>query len=300
MTRAEVRALLDEGTLYVAHFAGLDNTTGATLLDTGQPPTEAAPGQGQWIEMSVTSVDAAPADALGAPGTTVGQALQDVNWNNIGGFPTDNDVRLALWTAATKIGVMELNRPEDIEWNANDPSGTPLLYVAFTNHGRQVALDQNGVLFDPTQHETQSPTRPDPVGSIFAMQEGDPANPATSKTFAYFMVWQGAEGQGPLDTANPDNLLLDAQGGVWFGTDGNFGLNGTADGLYYLDLDPAHQSGQPGIVMTTFGQAFRVVAGPGDSEFTGPAFNADMTTLFSNIQHPGESFDTDPSTWPPR
>jgi secreted PhoX family phosphatase len=301
MTRAEVRALLDEGTLYVAHFAGLDNTTGVTLLDTGQPPTEAAPGQGQWIEMSVTSVDAAPnADALGAPGTTVGQALQDVNWNNIGGFPTGNDARLALWTAATKIGVMELNRPENIEWNANDPNGTPRLYVAFTNHGRQVALDQNGVLFDPTQHETQSPTRPDPVGSIFAMQEADPVNPATSKTYAYFMVWQGTEGQGPLDAANPDNLLLDAQGGVWFGTDGNFGRNGTADGLYYLDLDPAHQSGQSGIVMTTFGQAFRVAAGPGDSEFTGPAFNTDMTTLFSNIQHPGESFDTDPSTWPPR
>lgn len=299
MTRAEVRALLDEGTLYVAHFAGLDNTTGVTLLATSALPTEATPGQGQWIEMNVTSADIAPnADALGTPGKTVGQALLDLNWNAIGGFPTDNAVRRALWTAATKIGVMELNRPEDIEWNANDPSGTPRLYVAFTNHGRQVALDQNGVLFDPTQHETLSPTRPDAVGSIFAMQEADPANPATSKTFTYFAVWQGTEGTGLLDVGNPDNLMLDAQGGVWFGTDGNFGLNGTADGVYYLDLDPAHQEGQPGIVMATFGKPFRVAAGPSDSEFTGPAFNADMTTLFGNIQHPGESFETSPSTWP--
>ena len=46
MTKAEIRALLDEGTLYVAHFAGLDNATGVTMLATGQAPTEAAPGHG--------------------------------------------------------------------------------------------------------------------------------------------------------------------------------------------------------------------------------------------------------------
>ena len=28
MTRAQIRSLLDRGTLFVAHFAGLDNTTG--------------------------------------------------------------------------------------------------------------------------------------------------------------------------------------------------------------------------------------------------------------------------------
>src|SRR5262249_48181149 len=43
MTKAQVRALLDSGKLYAAHFAGLDNTTGNTLLSTGMAPTEAAP-----------------------------------------------------------------------------------------------------------------------------------------------------------------------------------------------------------------------------------------------------------------
>ena len=38
-----------------------------------------------------------------------------MTWNGIGGFPTDNDVLGALFTAGNKIGVEELNRPEDIE-----------------------------------------------------------------------------------------------------------------------------------------------------------------------------------------
>ena len=61
-----------------------------------------------------------------------------------------------LFTAATKVGIMELNRPEDIEWNANDKSGTPRLYVAFTNHGRKTALDQDGKMFDPSKHDADS------------------------------------------------------------------------------------------------------------------------------------------------
>lgn len=298
MTRAQVRALLDEGSLFVAHFDGLDNTTGDTLA-AGGFPTFDAPATGRWIEMSVTSTDVCPnATALGEPGKTVGEALQDVNYNGLGGFPTDNDVRLALFTAAAKVGVMELNRPEDIEWNPDDPSGTPTLYVAFTKNGRKTQLDQDGVLIPTEDHDTVAITRPDPVGSIFAMVEEDPANPATSATFEYVRAWQGTQGTGPLDVANPDNLMIDREGGVWFGTDGNFGRNGTADALYYLDLDRSHQADEPGITTPTFGLPFRVLAGPGDSEATGPCFNSDMTTVFFAVQHPGEDFDGTPSTWP--
>jgi secreted PhoX family phosphatase len=90
--------------------------------------------------------------------------------------------------------------------------------------------------------------------------------------------------------------MIDADGGVWFGTDGNFSASrGTTDGLYFLDLDPAHQAGQPGIVNPTFGLPFRVVTGPSDSEATGPSFNADMSTIFFGVQHPGEN---NPSTFP--
>ncbi|MEM8885550.1 MAG: alkaline phosphatase PhoX, partial [Planctomycetota bacterium] len=99
-------------------------------------------------------------------------------------------------------------------------------------------------------------------------------------------------GRGAYDVANVDNLAIDADGGIWFGTDGNFGTNGTADALYYLDLDPAHAHTRS----PTFGQAFRVAACPSNAEATGPAFNADASTLFFAVQHPGE--DDRPSAFP--
>ncbi|KYF49552.1 hypothetical protein BE04_01045 [Sorangium cellulosum] len=296
MTRAEIRGLLDTGKLYAAHFAGLDNATGDTLLATGGAPTEAAPGVGQWVELSVDSTAVAPnAAALGAPTRTIGDALRDVSWNGIGGFASDDDVRRALFTVSNKLGIMELNRPEDIEWNPRDPSGTPRIYVTFTNHTRPTALDQAGVLVAPEVHATEAPRRADAVGSIFALEEEDPAAPGASATFRYFQVWHGSKGQGDFDAACPDNLLLDREGGVWFGTDGNFGTNPHADAFYYLDLDPAHREGAPGVIQPSFGKAFRVVAMPSDAEATGPQFTPDMGTIFMAVQHPGEDAY---STWP--
>ena len=314
MTRAETRALLDEGSLYVAHFTDLDTRTGFTLYDPTDTdcdpdpdgkeaeiiekctvPTEENPGIGNWIRMSVSNHDqeAPNAAALGAPGTTVGQALQDPNWNGIGGFRTENDVKSALFTAAMKLGIMELNRPEDLEWNPKYPGGA-VVHVAFTKSGRQVGLQQNGVLYDPAVQEEQSPKRIDGVGSIFSMREDDAGNPGSTKGFRYWLTWIGTRGTGPNDAANPDNLMIDYDGGLWFGTDGNFGTNGTADAVYYLDLDASHKSSP----IATYGLPFRVAAGPSDSESTGPALNSTQTTLFFNVQHPGEDVPDEISTWP--
>lgn len=301
MNRAQVRALLDEGTLYVAHFADLDNRTGVNLANTENPPSKDNPGTGKWIRMSVNNMeDYAPnAPTLGA-GKRVGEALKDVNWNGIGGFPNDNFVKMALFTAANKIGVMELNRPEDLEWNPNDPSGSPKLYVVFTKNGRPTALQDNGVLWPETVSLEDRFVRPDPVGSIFVVNEENPQSPEDSTSFKFYAVFVGTEGDGPYDVGNPDNAMLDKDGGVWFGTDGNYGLNGTADALYYLDLDRSNMAGQPGVneATATYGRAFRIAAGPSDSEATGPAFNSNMDTVFFNVQHPGEG--DAPSTWPQR
>ena len=290
MTKAQIRALLDDGKLYVAHFAGLDTTQGRRLAAGMATPTETAPGTGQWIELSTTSTAIAPnATGLGSPTKTVGQALTDTSWNGIGGFPTDADVKKALFTASLKIGAMELNRPEDIEYN---PIGTPRLYVAFTNHSSTTALDQNGVLIPLA---TASPNRGDRAGGIFALEETTSATPATSTSFKYWQVWAGATTAQLFDAGSPDNIVIDKTGGVWFGTDGNFGATGkvSADAVYYLDLDPAHKT----TPRATYGLAFRIVAMPSDAEATGPAFSAGMGTLFVSVQHPGED---NASAWPPR
>lgn len=306
MTRAQVRALLDSGDLYVAHFAGLDITTGITLFDAANPesggvtPTVAAPGEGRWIRMNINNnEDIAPnAAALGQPTKTVGQALADTEWNGIGGYPDQNTVLATLFTAANKLGVAELNRPEDVEYNPNDPSGTPRLYVAFTNHTRPSANNQDGVLDETT------PSRREGDGAIFSIQEVDAYDPSASKTFIYFEVWNGwtpgADESAEFAAGDPDNIAIGRDGEVFFGTDGNPGSTGLtrADAIYYLDLDPAHKEGQPGIVNPSFGKAFRIVASPGNSEATGPWFTPDQKTMFFNVQHPGEDFVNAPSSWP--
>jgi secreted PhoX family phosphatase len=292
MTKAQIRALLDSGKLYVAHFAGLDNLQGRRLVG-GATPAETLPAVGKWIELSTTSTAIAPnAVALGAPTKTVGQALQDVSWNGIGGFPTDIDVKKALFTASLKIGAMELNRAEEVEYNPVDISGTPRIYVAFTNHSGTVALDQNGVLLAPTATQ---PNRGDRSGGIFAMEEMLSATPATSMEFKYFQVWAGNLSAGLFDAGSPDNIMIDREGGVWFGTDGYFSSSTrrSADAVYYLDLEPTHKY----TPVPTYGLAFRVAAMPSDAENTGPSFTPGMGTMFFSVQHPGED---QYSSWPPR
>lgn len=282
MTKAQTRALLSSGRLYVAHFADLFNAgSGYTIgTTTGNQalPTAAAPGDGVWIHLSTTNVtqDAPNAPTLGA-GTKVGAALLSNTWNGIGGFADQDSVLRALFTAENKIGVRELNRPEDVEWNPFDKR----LYIAFTNNGSKVSVDQNGVLYDPATHSTTSPTRDDPYGALFVLDEANANNPGASLAFTFHSVWQGTGGKGVYDAANPDNILIDPVGNVFFGTDGNFGRNGTADAIYYLDREE--------------GRAVRIVAVPSDAETTGPSLTPDGKTLFLSVQHPGESVY---SAWP--
>ncbi|MBZ4417095.1 PhoX family phosphatase [Myxococcus sp. RHSTA-1-4] len=303
MTKKQVRDLLNDGKLYAAHFAGLDNSTGDTLVG-GAIPSEQAPGQGRWVELGLDSQDLVPnGEAFGQPTLTVGAALRDASYNAIGGFTTDDQVRKLLWTVSNKLGVMELNRPEDLEWNPKDPSGTPLLYVAFTEHGDKTVLDQQGRITTAERNaegvwvkKSRGATdnrSVDKVGSIFAIRESNTAAPGGSKTFAWFRVWKGEtaslSAEPEYSAAKPDNLAIDREGGVWFGTDGNFGVNKVADSVYYLNQSPAHRGS------AYYRKAFRVLSVPSDAEATGPAFSPDMKTLFVSVQHPGED---NFSVWP--
>jgi len=287
MDRQAARVLLLTGRLYVAHLPDLDYRTGTTLTATGLAPRDASPGMGRWVELSVTSEAIAPnAPALG-PGTTVGDALRSLTWNSLAGFADDDALRGALHSACHKIGVSELNRPEDVEWNPADATGRARLYVALTKHTTRVALDGNGVRYPEASHTFLSPVRGDDVGRVWAFEES--GNPASSLAFSYVEVWHGrnaATGDPLFAAANPDNLMIDRMGGVWFATDGNPGVNAAGDALYYLDLEPGS---------TTRGEAYRVAVVPSDAEATGPAFTPDERTLFLSVQHPGESL---PSVWP--
>ncbi len=327
MTRAEVRALLDDGKLFVAHFTDLHNdqgrTVGATTTRGGITitlpggnagiPTEANPGNGVFIELSVNNTTQnAPNAGATVPGShsliaggtlpnlSVGAALQSNTYNGIGGFANDDLVRACAFTATAKLGIRELNRPEDLEWNpygwAGGTGTEPRMYIAFTNHNSRTCCDQNGVLLDPADDHGATSSRNDNDGRIFVLSYGG-ANPATTNSFTFWQVIGSNEPLQPnslWDFADPDNIAIDKDGGVWFGTDGYWGSTasispGRSDSIYYLDTNPANTN--------SFGRAFRVIAAPSNAEATGPCFTPDMRTMFYNAQHPGEQ-PGPASTWP--
>ncbi|MCX4245359.1 PhoX family protein [Paraliomyxa miuraensis] len=286
MSKAEIRNLLADGSVYAAHFADLDNSDGnggelGGVTVGGTLASAAAPGGGQWIRMSPdNNAQVAPNAGGGAGGmTTVGEALQSPTWNGLGGFPDDQTVRVGLYTASNKVGIRELNRPEDLEWNA----ATGTLWIAFTNHNRPNALRDDGTLNldDPgtPTNEHDDFARSDTTGSIFVLTEANPDDPGSSQEFTFYTAWRGTAGNGTFDAANPDNLVIDSEGGMWFGTDGNYSAD-TQDAIYYLEqADDPSQS-----------RAWRVASVPSDAEATGPMFAADELTLFIGVQHPREDF----------
>ena len=151
-----------------------------------------------------------------------------MTWNKLGGFTSQQDVLAVLFTAAAKVGVMELNRPEDLEYNPKDPSGTPRIYVAFTNHDRQrrahPARSDWGAARSRHPRHVDRPARRQGRLDLRPARRPTPATRRRRPTFKYFAVWRGSI--SPSDVyaaANPDNLVVDKDGDLWFGTDGNFG-----------------------------------------------------------------------------
>lgn len=296
MDAAALRALLDDGYVEVAHLEDLDEASDWRRADGADPtdPDGTAPvrGTGRWIRLSVgngaqvapnagTSNASNPSVTLLPAATTVGAALADATHNGLGAFPDDDAVRRALFTAATKLGVRELSRPEATLWH---PGGYgahgPLLFVALTGHTRPRALLAGGVLNTDRVSGALVDSTPngDGVGRLLVVREADPGNPAAGTTFSWWIAWSGAPGLGAFQAARPDNLLRDAAGGVWFTTDGQPEVGGGDDALYYLDLDPGHAQ--------AFGRAFRVAAMPRGSEPTGPCLTPDGTSLLLSVQHP--------------
>jgi secreted PhoX family phosphatase len=91
----------------------------------------------------------------------------------------------------------------------------------------------------------------------------------------------GTPWEGGLGFANPDNLAVDRGGNVWMVTD-RAAVNGSADvfGNNACWLFPA--------TGPAAGEALLFATGPIECELTGPCFDADETSLFLAVQHPGE------------
>ncbi|MGW0602126.1 PhoX family protein [Streptomyces sp. NPDC002776] len=199
--------LLDEGTLYVAKFAG--DSPASEIDGIGKLPADGAfDGSGEWIPLASGSVSHVPG-------------------------MTAEEVYVFTRLAADKVGATKMDRPEDVE--PHPYSGR--VYVALTNNKDRGATGKAGP-------DEANPRTGNKHGQILELEErhgnaasqsfawrlmlvcGDPEDPST-----YF---SGFDKNKVSPISCPDNVAFDNHGNLWIATDGN--ALGTNDGLFAVPV----------------------------------------------------------------
>jgi secreted PhoX family phosphatase len=237
MGRAAAGRLLDEGTLWVAHF---------------HPD-----GSGEWRELT-----------HGRGGLDAGA-----------GFASQAEVLINARGAADRVGATALDRPE---WVAVHPD-TGEVYCTLTNNGNRGKGSAPAA--DPA-----NPRADNVFGHIVRWRErgGDAA--ATRFDWDVFLLCgnpaladAGKHGTIKGDVfGSPDGLWFDRRGVLWIQTDVSTSALGKGDyaGLgnnQMLAADPVTR------------EVRRFLTGPNGGEVTGVVTTPDGTSMFVNIQHPGET-----------
>jgi secreted PhoX family phosphatase len=187
------RALLDEGTLYVAKFTG--DSPAAELDGSGKLPSDGQfDGYGEWLPL-------VSGDRSFVKGMTAQEVL------------------VYTRSAADKVdgGATKMDRPEDVERNPV----TGGVYVALTNNSNRTAAQVDEANPRPSNkhgHVLEIVERRNDAGEkTFAWSLplvcGDPNDPAT-----YFAGFDKSK-VSPISC--PDNVTFDKDGNLWISTDGN-------------------------------------------------------------------------------
>ena len=260
--RRENMRILDEGTLYVATFAG--NSPAAEIDGSGTLPADGAfDGTGSWIPLMTVAAD--------------GQAVSHVSGM------TPEQVAVHTRVAGDTVGATKMDRPEDVE-----PSPTTgKVYVALTNNSRR------GTSGNPVADEA-NPRHTNKHGQVLELTDdhagtgfgwnlllvcGDPAAADT-----YFGGFDKSK-VSPISC--PDNVAFSPDGGLWVSTDGNaLGFN---DGLYSVATSGANR-GETKLFLTV----------PVGAETCGPLVTDHRVIV--NVQHPGDkdgaTIENPASHWP--
>jgi secreted PhoX family phosphatase len=212
-----------------------------------------------------------------------GEWLELVYGNNsltaANGFASQADVVIRTRQAADIAGATKMDRPE---WTAVNPKDKSV-YCTLTNNTARGAKDQPGV-------DAANPRANNTFGHIIRWSErgGDPA--ATRFAWDIFVLAgdslladAGKHGNIKGDVfGSPDGLWFDAAGRLWIQTDVSTSTLNRGDyagvgNNQMLCADPAT------------GKIRRFVTGPKGCEITGITMTPDGTSMFINIQHPGET-----------
>ena len=212
------------------------------------------------------------------------------------GFATQADVLIKTRQAADIAGATKMDRPE---WTAVNPQDNSV-YCTLTNNSARGAKDQPGV-------DAANPRANNAFGHIIRWNEQgrDPA--ATSFKWDIFVLAgdplladAGKQGNIKGDVfGSPDGLWFDPAGRLWIETDVSTSVLNRGD---YAGVG----NNQMLCADITTGRIRRFLTGPKGCEITGITMTPDGTSMFINIQHPGETATerNDPrtpqavSTWP--
>ncbi|MEU8613197.1 PhoX family phosphatase, partial [Actinoplanes sp. NPDC048791] len=254
--------LLESGTLYVAKLTG--DSPPAEIDGSGKLPSDGAfDGRGTWIKL-------VSGDRSYVPGMTAAEVL--------------TFARLA----GDAVGATKMDRPEDVQPSLR----TGKIYAALTNNVNRGVGTNAGP-------DEANPRRENKHGQIFELVEdggdhtgetftwslpivcGDPADPST-----YFA---GYDKTAVSPISCPDNVAFDSTGNLWIATDGN--QLGSNDGLFATAIEGPER-----------GHLKQFLTVPPGAETCGPFITGDDRSVFTAVQHPGETdgatLDEPASTWP--
>ncbi|HUF99935.1 MAG TPA: alkaline phosphatase PhoX, partial [Ilumatobacter sp.] len=192
------------------------------------------------------------------------------------GFVDQADVLIRTRMSADAVGATRLHRPEWVGVN----SKTGDVFVTLTNgsgNGSAVNSDR-----DPNPyghivrfHEVGNIHNPTSFAWDVFLFAGDPAYPAV------------AGPNVPSDQpafGSPDGIWVDPDGLVWIQTD----ISNSSQNLASRSYDNIGNN-QMLVANPDTGEVKRFLTGPRGCEVTGVITTPDQTTMFVNIQHPGES-----------
>ncbi len=196
------------------------------------------------------------------------------------GFASQADVLIRARSAGDALGATKMDRPE---WIAVSPQGNDV-YCTMTNNSQRGAKDRPGV-------DAANPRAANVFGHVVRWREsgGDPGSIAP---FRWDIFARGgdpahadADKRGDVRGdayGSPDGLWFDPRGLLWIQTDVSTSTLNKGD---YANL--GNNMMLAADVAT--GETRRFLVGPAGCEVTGVVMTPDLTTMFVDIQHPGES-----------
>lgn len=194
------------------------------------------------------------------------------------GFADQGEVLIKTRQASDLLGATRMDRPE---WLAIDPKSGEV-YCTLTNNSARGAAGQPGV-------DAANPRANNTMGQIIRWREGGDFD-AASFSWNHLVLAgdpanERAEARGNIKGdifGCPDGLAFDSRGVLWIQTDAH------ATQMYKGEFARIGNNQMLACDVST-GEVRRFLTGPTNCEITGCTFSPDLTTMFVNVQHPGET-----------